>query len=95
MRAEVTYNAGRSYRIKSHVFKQGKTVVVKDSAVILKCEATAGFSVRRLKDTAKSKAPEAERVKRVGSRGRDDRKAAPTLKKVAKPKTVDKKKSSE
>ncbi len=48
MKAEVTYNAGKSYRIKGTKFEQGKTKVVTDAATIKKCQMTAGFSVRVL-----------------------------------------------
>lgn len=64
MKAEITYNAGASYRIKEAKFKRGITKLVTDSTVIQKCQATAGFSVRILEEdkpvkpklTAKAKA---------------------------------------
>lgn len=81
MLAEVTYNAGKSYRLKNYKFLQGKTVLVKDAAVIDRCRATAGFAVHVLtkkdqEDKRRKKAPEVERVKTVGSKTSEERKAA-------------------
>jgi len=55
MKAEITYNAGASYRIKAMKFNRGVTKPVTDSAVIKKCQATAGFSVRVLEEDKPAK----------------------------------------
>lgn len=46
MKAEITYTAGRSYRVKGTRFERGKTKVVTDSALVKKCQQTVGFNVR-------------------------------------------------
>lgn len=53
MKAECTYNSGRTYRIKGVKFEQGKTKLITDSATIRKCQQTAGFSVRVLEEDDK------------------------------------------
>lgn len=53
--AEITYNAGRSYRIKSTKFVQHRTEVVTDPDVIARCQITAGFSVRILQEKGEKK----------------------------------------
>lgn len=55
MTAEITYNAGLSYRLKNYRFRQGIMLVVTDPAVIQRCQETAGFSVRLIKTVVKPK----------------------------------------
>jgi hypothetical protein len=55
MKAEITYNAGASYRVKAHKFPRGRTVLVTDRDVILKCQQTTGFSVNVLERKSKKK----------------------------------------
>lgn len=88
MLAEVTYNAGKTYRLKQYKFEQGKTVLVKDGDVIKRCQATAGFAVRVLTKGDKTEASEAETVKTVGSKT----KKKVTREPEGKPKTTKKKK---
>jgi len=56
MVAEITYNAGKSYRIKATKFLQHKTEVVTDPDVIKRCQMTAGFAVRIVQPERKKKA---------------------------------------
>lgn len=63
MKAEVTYNAAKTYRVKGTKFAQGKTKIVTDPAMIKKCQTTAGFSVRILE----AEEPKKKKGKRVRS----------------------------
>jgi hypothetical protein len=66
MKAEVTYNAGKTYRIKGTKFEQGKTRVITDSGMIKKCQMTAGFSVRIMEaDKPRKKKGKSRRVRPV------------------------------
>lgn len=50
MKAEVTYNGGRSYRLGSFNFIQGRTKTIQNPKVIQRCKDTVGFAVQMLKD---------------------------------------------
>ena len=50
MRAEITYNGGKSYLLMGVKFVEGQTRVVTNPAVIERCQHTAGFAVQVLKD---------------------------------------------
>lgn len=71
-RAEITYNAGVSYRIGLYRFPKGVTVNVHDEDVIQRAETTCGFSVYRTED------PDAPVI------GKKKRTPAPRRKKSAK-----------
>jgi hypothetical protein len=50
MRAEITYNDGKSYTVKGKRFECGITRMVDDAALIKHCSETQGFAVRILKE---------------------------------------------
>ena len=45
VKAEITYNGGKSYTLSGVKFKEGITMVSTDSGLIGRCKSTAGFSV--------------------------------------------------
>jgi hypothetical protein len=65
MKAEITYNAGKSYRIKATKFEQGKTKIVTDPGLVKRCQQTAGFCVRVLEDSKPVKVSKVKRVRPV------------------------------
>lgn len=46
MKAEITYNTGKSYRIGQQVFKQNRMEIVTDPEIVKRAQETNGFSVR-------------------------------------------------
>lgn len=50
MRAEITYNGGRSYLVMGVKFYEGQTKVVSDPKLIEHCQNTAGFAVQVVKE---------------------------------------------
>lgn len=74
--AQITYNAGKSYRIGRQRFFQGVTETVDDPEIIERCKATKGFAV--FEPTAEEK-PKAK--KRIMLRAAE---ADPPKKKVTK-----------
>lgn len=64
MKAEITYTVGRSYKLGSFTFLQGKTLIVHNPKVIQRCQCTVGFSVRILDDIppASTSAPVKEKA---------------------------------
>jgi len=57
MQAEITYNGGKSYRVKNHIFKLGQTVIVDDAEVIGLLMNTTGFAIRVTKEKDASPKP--------------------------------------
>ena len=53
MRAEITYNAGKSCTMKSTKFVEGQTQLVEDAEIIQRCLNTCGFAVHVLKEPKK------------------------------------------
>jgi len=45
MRAEITYNAGKSCQLMGRTFKQGVTKTVSNAELIRYCQNTHGFAV--------------------------------------------------
>ena len=45
MRAQITYNGGKSYTIGNHTFKGGKTATITDTALIEKLKSNSAFAV--------------------------------------------------
>lgn len=50
MRAEITYNGGRSYLVMGVKFHEGQTRVVSDPKLIEYCQHTADFAVQVIKE---------------------------------------------
>ena len=50
MRAEITFNGGKSYAMGVEKFMQNKTQLIVDARVIKRCQNTSGFSVHILDD---------------------------------------------
>jgi hypothetical protein len=61
MKAEITYNTGRSCTVKSTKFLQGQTRIVIDPFIIELCRNTAGFAVRVLSERAEKRVMPVER----------------------------------
>lgn len=55
MVAEITYTAGKTYRIKGVKFERGIPKKVASNAVIRRCQQTSGFNVRVLEDRRTTK----------------------------------------
>jgi hypothetical protein len=45
VKAEITYNGGKSYTLSGVKFREGITLVSTDAGLINRCKSTAGFSV--------------------------------------------------
>ena len=50
MRAEITYNGGRSCQVYGVTFKEGLMKLSSDPKLIQRCQETAGFAVHILKE---------------------------------------------